>query len=120
MRLQATPVAALDDFPYRQRSVTLMQQECPRFMTGLRTIGGLRIIPSSANFVMVELPSGCVTERIVSRLAQQGMLVRDCRTFSGMSKPALRLAIRHPRDNNGMVEALKKALSDRSSRSTED
>lgn len=107
---QVAGVAAVDDFPYRQRSVAFIQKERPRFMKRLRTIGGLRIIPSSANFVMVELPSGCVTERVVSRLARQGMLVRDCQSFSGMSKPALRLAIRHPRDNNGMVEALKEAL----------
>ncbi len=113
---QVAGLAAIDDFPYRQRSVTFMQQERRRLMTRLRTVGGLRIIPSSANFVMVELPAGCVTERVVSRLAHQGILVRDCRTFSGMSKPALRLGIRHPRDNNGMVKALKEVLGERSSR----
>ncbi len=109
---QEAGVAAVDDVKYRQRSVKFMQQERQRFMTGLRGVSSLRIIPASANFVMVELPSTCVTASLVSRLARQGILVRDCQTFSGMTQPALRLAIRHPRDNNRVVHALKEALRD--------
>jgi threonine-phosphate decarboxylase len=110
---QVAGVAAVDDFAYRQRSMNFMQQERRRFITRLRTIRGVRVIPSSANFVMVELPTGCVTERVVSWLAHQGILVRDCRTFSGISQPALRLAIRHPRDNNIVFHALQEVLQDR-------
>jgi threonine-phosphate decarboxylase len=107
---QVAGVAAVDDVPYRQRSVKFIQQERYRFMSRLRTVRGLRVIPSSANFVMVELPLGCVAEKVVSQLAHQGMLVRDCRTFSGISRPALRIAIRHPPDNNRIVHALQEAL----------
>lgn len=107
---QEAGVAAVDDVKYRQRSVKFMQKERQRFMTGLRGVPGLRIIPASANFVMVELPSKCVTASLVSRLARQGILVRDCQTFSGMTQPALRLAIRYPRDNNRVIHALKEAL----------
>lgn len=110
---QVAGVAAVDDVPYRQRSVKFIQQERYRFLSRLRAVRGLRVIPSSANFVMVELPTGYATERVVSRLAHQGILVRDCRTFSGISQPALRLAIRHPRDNNIFVHALKEILQDR-------
>jgi threonine-phosphate decarboxylase len=107
---QVAGMAAVNDFPYRQRSMEFMQQERIRFMARLRTLRGLRVISSSANFVMVELPSGCVTESVVSRLAQQGILVRDCQTFSGIFQPALRLAIRHPEDNNCLVHALHEIL----------
>ncbi len=107
---QVAGVAAVGDARYRKRSVKFMHQERPRFMRQLRAVSGLRVIPASANFVMVELPSTCGTASLVARLARQGILVRDCQTFSGMTQPALRLAIRHPRDNNGVVHALKKAL----------
>lgn len=110
---QVAGVAAVDDLPYREQSVKFMQQERSRFMTRLRTVPGLRVIPSSANFVMVEFPSGCATDRIASRLANRGMLVRDCQTFAGVTQPALRLAIRRARDNNVMVQALKGALQER-------
>ncbi|WNM60135.1 threonine-phosphate decarboxylase CobD [Candidatus Nitrospira allomarina] len=109
---QEAGVAALDDVKYRLRSVKFMQQERQRFMTRLRGVPGLRIIPASANFVMVELPSKCVTADLVSGLTRQGILVRDCQTFSGMTQPALRLAIRYPRDNNRVIHALKETLRD--------
>lgn len=109
---QEAGVAALDDVKYRLRSVKFIQQERQRFMMRLRGVPGLRIIPASANFVMVELPSKCVTAYLVSQLARQGILVRDCQTFSGMTQPALRLAIRYPRENNRVIHALKKALRD--------
>jgi histidinol-phosphate/aromatic aminotransferase/cobyric acid decarboxylase-like protein len=38
------------------------------------------------------------------------MLVRDCRTFHGIFHPALRLSIRHSRDNNRVIHALQEAL----------
>ncbi|HNP27452.1 MAG TPA: threonine-phosphate decarboxylase CobD [Nitrospirales bacterium] len=107
---QEAGVAAVNDARYRQRSVKFMQQERQRFMTRLRAVPGLRVIPASANFVMVELPLRCVTAILVSRLARKGILVRDCQTFSGMTQPAIRLAIRHPRDNNDVVLALKEVL----------
>lgn len=109
---QEAGVAAVNDVKYRLRSVKFMQQERQRFMTRLRGIPGLRIIPASANFVMVELSSKCLTASLVSRLAQRGILVRDCQTFSGMTQPALRLAIRYPRDNNRVIHAIKEALRD--------
>ena len=59
---------------------------------------------------MVELPSKCVTANLVSQLTRQGILVRDCQTFYGMTQPALRLAIRYPRENNKVIHALKEAL----------
>ncbi|MEO6203593.1 MAG: threonine-phosphate decarboxylase CobD [Nitrospirales bacterium] len=107
---QEAGIAAVGDARYRQRIVRFMHKERPRFMRQLRAVPGLRVIPTSANFVMVELPSTCVTAGLVARLARQGILVRDCQTFSGMTQPALRLAIRYPRDNNRMIHALQNAL----------
>jgi threonine-phosphate decarboxylase len=107
---QVAGMAALNDLPYRQRSLKFMRQERKRFMAQLRTVPGLRVFPTSANFIMVELPTGCAPEQVVSWLAYQGILVRDCRTFFGISQPALRLAIRHPSDNNRLVHALQEAL----------
>lgn len=107
---QAAGMAALEDSPFRDRSLRFMQQERARFLGKLRTIPGLRVIPSQANFVMVEIVEGVVTEDIVGRLQGQGLLVRDCRTFSGVTKPALRLAIRRRGDNRRLLQALTQVL----------
>lgn len=109
---QAAGVAALQDSRFRQRSQLFMQQERVRFSGQLQAIPGFRVIPSQANFVMVEIPSGCMTQDIVARLQEQGVLVRDCQTFSGVTKPALRFAVRLRRDNQRLVQVLKNILKD--------
>jgi threonine-phosphate decarboxylase len=109
---QAAGVAALADGRFRFRSQRYMERERDRFLGELRMIPGLRVMPSQANFVMVEIADDLLTEDIVFRLQGQGILVRDCQTFSGVTKPALRFAVRRRRDNYRLVQALKMTLKD--------
>jgi threonine-phosphate decarboxylase len=109
---QAAGVAALADARFRFRSQRFMERERHRFFGELRMIPGLRVMPSQANFVMVEIADDLVTEDIVFRLQDQGILVRDCQAFSGVTQPALRFAVRRRRDNHRLVQALKMTLKD--------
>lgn len=109
---QAAGVAALADGRFRFRSQRYMERERDRFLGELRMIPGLRVMPSQANFVMVEIADDLLAEDIVFRLQGQGILVRDCQTFSGVTKPALRFAVRRRRDNYRLVQALKMTLKD--------
>ena len=110
---QAAGMAALTDVRFQQRSLTTMRRERIRFLGDLRTIRGLNVLPSQSNFIMAEVINGHVsTEDIVARLQEQRILVRDCQTFSGVTKPALRLAVRLKRDNQRLVQALQKIIHD--------
>jgi len=109
---QAAGVAALADVRFRHRSQRFMQRERSRFMRELRTITGLRVMPSCANFVMVEVSHDLMVEEIVSRLQNQGILVRDCQTFSGVTQPALRFAVRLKGENQHLIQVLKNILKE--------
>jgi len=110
---QSAGVAALEDSRFRKRSLQFMQQERSRFMAMLRTVPGLRVIPSQANFVMLEIVDGPSAKDMVEGLQTQGLLVRDCQTFSGMTRPALRVAVRLSRENRRLVKELTKLLQER-------
>ncbi len=107
---QAAGMTALSQVSFRKKSLSFMEQERPRFLGELRAIPGLRVLPTDTNFVMVEIVDCRRSEEIVARLLDQGILVRDCQNFSGMSVPALRFAIRRKRENQRLVHALKKIL----------
>ncbi len=109
---QAAGVEALKDWRFFQRSLRFMQQARAAFIVQLRTIPGVRVMPSQANFVMVELPPGVDSDDIGARLQEQGILVRDCHTFSGVTQSALRLAVKLRRDNHRLVQVLKITLKD--------
>jgi threonine-phosphate decarboxylase len=66
---------------------------------------------------MVEVFNGRSPQDIVVRLEEQGVLVRDCQTFSGMTKTALRFAVRLRRENQRLVQILNKALQEYSGKS---
>ena len=101
---------ALFDKDFRERSVTLIKQERKRFSQQLRSLPGLRIYPSSANFFIIEFSSYARVRSIESYLREKGILIRDCQNFSGMLAPTIRVAIRHPRENDQLVTALKQGL----------
>lgn len=83
-----------------------------QYMEDLSKIDGLRVVPSQANYVMVELTGG-KTSREVTRelLVKHRMLIKD---LSGKiimdGRQFLRLAVRNQEDNDRLVEALKEIL----------
>jgi threonine-phosphate decarboxylase len=64
---------------------------------------GLAPLPSSANFLLVNLaePASALADRLLAR----GILVRDCASFGLPS--SIRVAVRHREENERLVEALQ-------------
>ncbi len=108
---QIAGIAALKDAPFRRRSLRWMDQTRGRFVEQLQAIPGLRIIPSRANFLMVELPKGLSSGTLVGALSRQGILIRDCRTFDGIVNPAVRVSVKGSKDNLRLVGALQRYFS---------
>ena len=73
---------------------------------GLAALGH-RVYPAAANFLLVEL-EGAGAAQLYRALGRRGFLVRRCDTFHGLA-PAdahLRLAVRWPAENRGLLKAL--------------
>ncbi len=79
-----------------------------RFEVGLSRIAGLRVYPSAANFLLVELlDSSLDASRIYRELGRRGLLVRVCDSFYGMPKGRfIRLAVRTEEENNVLAREL--------------
>ena len=107
----AAALAALQDSAYRRRSVAWLRRERARFMSRLRELPGVRIFPSQANFVLLELPPNTTAARITDWCREQGVLIRNCQDFHGMNFRSLRLAVRGVKDNNQLVKLLRQALT---------
>ncbi|HYZ71756.1 MAG TPA: threonine-phosphate decarboxylase [Chthoniobacterales bacterium] len=76
--------------------------------TSLRRIPGIKVYPSAANFMLLELTvSSFDADRIYVELGSRGILVRICDSFYGMPKGRfLRVAVRTAEDNQRLAEAL--------------
>lgn len=81
----------------------------------LTRLPGVRPLPSASNFLLVRgtTPAGRPLAALLPHLAQcHRVLLRDCRSFSGLDDHWLRIAVQDRRRNRRVVEALKQQLSD--------
>jgi threonine-phosphate decarboxylase len=107
---QEVSLAVLHDHVYVTRSRTFMKSERARFMRGLRSLSGIRVFPSAANFVLIELPAQTCAGVVRDRLASERLLVRDCSTLPGLTTQMIRVAIRTAKENRRLIAALGACL----------
>lgn len=83
-------------------------QERNRFEKGLRRISFLRVMPSQANYFLVEvLPPYTAVDIVVKMLKRFNILTRDCSSKEGLDgKQYMRIAVRNSEDNNRLLNAL--------------
>lgn len=94
-------------FEARTRAVIAERE---RFVSALAELPGLRVFPSSANFVLIRLeamPAGQVFHRL---LDQHGILVRDVSHNTGLAE-CLRISIGEREDMDAVVAGLRQILA---------
>ena len=102
--------AVLHDHVYATQSRTFMKSERSRFMRGLRSLSGIRVFPSTANFLLIELPASTCAREVTDRLAYERLLVRDCSTVPGLTTQMIRVAIKTAKENRRLITALGACL----------
>lgn len=80
--------------------------ERKRFENKLNSINGIRVIPTQANYFMVELTGKITAEELTKKmLLIHNILIKDL--SSKVGKQYVRIAIRNTEDNNRLIEAFK-------------
>ena len=78
-----------------------------RLAAALAALPGLRVWPSAANFLLLQVADG---PAVLAALAAHGIAVRPCHSFPGLTINHLRVAVRTPADNQLLIDAFGKAL----------
>ena len=92
-----------------ENALKQIKAERKRFESELQSIPHLRVIPSQANFIMVELKRKNAKELTKTLLAKYNLLIKELTAKTG-GKNYLRIAIRNTEDNNRLLEALRNEL----------
>lgn len=84
-----------------------LRVERKRFQNALSEIKDIRVFPSQANYVMVELIGGRTSKAVTRELlVKNGIFVKDLAGKLG-GKQYLRIAVRNSEDNNKLISALE-------------
>jgi len=105
---QAAGIGALADKAFLHHSLELNAQGL-RFLTESLNELGLKVVPSEANFVMVELPGAEQAARFTEDLLLQGIIVWPLRAF-GLPQ-CVRISTGTDEDNHRCMQAVERVLT---------
>lgn len=90
-------------------ALSAFRAERQRYEKELADIGGLRIFPSQANYVMAEITSGVTAAELTKRLyIRHRILIKDLSAKAAcVGKQYIRLAIRNTEENDRLLRALR-------------
>lgn len=100
--------ACLDDaHDYLSRTHELVARERERIGAALAELPDLRVYPSAANFLMVELRGarGVATDGLGRFMLERGLILRDLSALPGCGAGMYRIGIRTPDDNHRLIRA---------------
>ena len=104
---QVAGIASLSDADYCRRTRKYIEEERELLARGLAGLGFLDLFPSRANYLLVEIRNGLTATELRSRLTANGILIRDCGNFQGLTDRFFRVAVRLRAENERLVEQLR-------------
>lgn len=106
----AAGTAALLDVSHNQQSLDFIRQERRTLFESLTRFHQLKLYPSNANYLLVEIREGMSARELRERLLPHRILIRDCASFPGLTERFFRIAIRTAEENNRLLECLGRIL----------
>ncbi len=108
---QKIGVACAADERFAARTRRFVDSERDYLFTRLQSISGLQPRPSSTNYLLVKITRGGLSSaKLYEKLARQGILVRDCRSFRDMGNRFIRVAVKRRSDNRRLLAALQQVV----------
>ncbi len=104
--------AALGDLPYADRSRTQNIERRTALQLDLERLG-FSVYPSSANFLLFQLPEGIDPDAFwQDMIVKHGIVLRACTNYEGLSGGYFRTSVRAEEENNRLVRALAESFPD--------
>ncbi|MEM1625085.1 MAG: aminotransferase class I/II-fold pyridoxal phosphate-dependent enzyme, partial [Candidatus Nezhaarchaeales archaeon] len=109
---QVAAISALEDHEHLTNTRRFISEERKFLLSELEKISGLKVFPSDANFILMDVRSFKLTAmQLKEKMLLQGILIRDCSSFRGLDEYYVRVSIRRREENEKLLKCLKKSLS---------
>lgn len=102
---QKAGTAALDEEKYVRETVEYIAAE-QQYLTAELNSLGVKLYNGAANFLFFRSVSG-----LAEKLLAEGILIRDCSNFSGLTEGFYRIAVRTHSENKQLISALRRCIN---------
>ena len=94
--------------PYLDVSRAYIKREREQMMEGIAGTPGLRALPASANYFLLDVGGlGMTATEFTGKMLDRQILVRDCASFKMLGDTYVRLAVRTHEENERLLKSLK-------------
>jgi len=107
---QRVGARALRDHEFDAASRAKFQELSSEMHDELMSIQALKVFPSMANYILLKLVDGSAAETVARELSYKNIMIRCCDNYLGLDKSYFRVAIRKKRENQILLENLKRLL----------
>jgi len=107
---QASAIFALSHESLFLAQTQLICEQRALLLEQLKSLTGITVYPSAANFILFRTPSGRADEIFVG-LKQQGILIKNLSPQAGLLSDCLRVTVGKPEENQLFFTALVKTLT---------
>ncbi|OGN89920.1 MAG: hypothetical protein A2Y88_10905 [Chloroflexi bacterium RBG_13_48_10] len=91
---------------------TLLEDERHYLMTKLKAIPGVKVYPSNANYLLLNLQAlGLTAQELKQQLLGNGILIRDCSNYPGLNEFYVRIAFKTREKNSRFLDLLQKIIN---------
>ncbi len=98
----------LSDTDYIQKTHSLISSERKRICKRLHTFPFIRVYEPTANFILLKLCKNNLTSNdVFVHAIKNGLMIRDCSTFTGLDGEFIRFCIMNPADNDRLLNCLE-------------
>jgi threonine-phosphate decarboxylase len=101
-------LASIINHGFLERTCRRLNNENRWLQTKLAKFEGFKVYYWDANFYLIQLTSNFSGTDIISKLADMGILVRDCKNFMGLNEGFIRIAVGKHRQNRYLIKKLRK------------
>ena len=103
---QTAGIAALNEDKYKEKTIRVINKEKKALEKRLQGLG-IDYTPSHANYYLLYTPkAGKITEK----LAQRGIMVRDCSNFKGLDHRYIRIAVKSQKENRLLLKHMEECI----------
>jgi threonine-phosphate decarboxylase len=104
-------LAAFKDTEFIENTKCTIGKERAQFAKLLSESGELHVFPSVTNFLLVKILNSKFTSSMLKeKMAEEGILIRNCNTFVGLDDSYFRVTVRSAEDNLKLVKTLSAVL----------
>ena len=110
-------LTVLDDTEYIEKTLKWIKEEKIYMYEKLNKISGIKVYETEVNFITGKIEDnfilkGLNVKILREKMLEQGILIRDASNFNFLDERFFRLAIKNRKNNDRVIETLKKIFDD--------